>query len=86
MKSGSGSQELTRLITAYLTSFAFGITFLVASLTGVDGTTTLLRAVVVGAITLVVGRMLAAPVVDSVLTALARDEAKRRAAPKEDEA
>lgn len=86
MKSGTGSLELTRLLTAYLTSFAFGITFLIATLTGVDGLVALWRAVVTGAITMVAGRLLAAPVVDAVLTAIARDEAKRHAEqPREDE-
>ena len=87
MKSGTGSQELTRLLTAYLTSIAFGITFLVASLVGVDGLTALWRSVTAAAVTLVVGRLLATPVVDTILSALARDEAKRQAAtPKEDDA
>jgi len=84
MKSGTGSQELTRLLTAYLTSIAFGLTFLVATLAGADGTTALLRAVVTGAIALVAGRMLAAPVVEAVLAALARDEAKRQNVPPKD--
>ncbi len=87
MKSGNGSQELTRLLTAYLTSIAFGITFLVASLVGVDGLTALWRSVTAAGVTLVVGRLLATPVVDTILSALARDEAKRQAAaPKEDDA
>ena len=87
MKSGTGSQELTRLLTAYLTSIAFGTTFLIASLVGVDGVTALWRSVTAAAVTLVVGRLLATPVVDTILSALARDEAKRQAAaPKEDDA
>ena len=77
--------ELTRLLTAYATSIAFGTTFLVASVRGVDGLTALWRAVVVAAITMVVSRLLAAPLVDAVLTAIARDESKRAAErPKED--
>jgi hypothetical protein len=83
----SGSQELTRLLTAYLTSIAFGVSFLCASLAGVDGLTTLWRSVVAGALALVAGQLLAPPVVDAVLAALARDEAKRQASkPKEDDA
>lgn len=79
MKSGTGSQELTRLLTAYLTSFAFGITFVVATFRGVDGMTALMRSVMTGGATLVLGNLLAAPLVDAVLTAMARDEAKRQA-------
>lgn len=79
MKAGTGSHELTRLATAYLTSIAFGLTFLVASATGVDGGTALLRAISAAAVTLVLGYLLATPVVDAVLTAMARDEAKRQA-------
>jgi len=79
MKSGTGSQELTRLITAYLTSIAFGVTFLVATVVGVDGGTALWRSVVCAGIALVAGNLLAPPVVDAVLTAVAREEAKRAA-------
>jgi hypothetical protein len=79
MESGQGSQELVRIATAYFVSIAFGTTFLVASLAGVDGLTALLRAVLVGAIALVAGRLLSAPVVDVVLAAMARDEARRQA-------
>lgn len=79
MKAGTGSHELTRLATAYLTSIAFGLTFLVASAAGVDGGTALLRAVCAAAVALVVGYLLATPVVDAILTAMARDEARRRA-------
>ena len=86
MKSGTASQELTRLLTAYLTSIAFGTSFLIASLAGVDGLTVLWRSVVGGAAAWVVGQLLAPPVVDAILTALARDEARRQAErPKEDE-
>lgn len=81
----SGSQELTRQATAYLTSLAFGVTFLVGTFAGVDGMTTLVRSVIAGAVALVAGHLLAPPAVDAVLTALARDEAKRRAEHKEEE-
>ncbi len=85
MKSGNGSHELTRLATAYLTSIAFGLTFLVATIAGVDGTTALGRSVAAAAIALVLGHLLASPVVDAVLTAMARDEAKRQAERKTEE-
>ncbi len=84
MKSGTGSQELTRQLTAYLTSLAFGITFVVATFAGVDGMTALMRSVMTAGAALVFGNLLAAPLVDAVLTALARDEAKRQADKKED--
>ncbi|MCB9884220.1 MAG: hypothetical protein H6838_01945 [Planctomycetes bacterium] len=79
MKSGTGSQELIRLATAYLASIAFALTFLIGTLSGVDGGTTLLRSVTAGGAAMVLGWLLAAPVVDAVLTAMARDEARRRA-------
>ena len=85
MKSGTGSHELTRLATAYFTSIAFGLTFLIASAAGVDGGTALLRAVTAGAIALVLGYLLATPVVDAILTAMARDEAKRLAETKKED-
>lgn len=87
MKSGTGSQELTRQLVAYLTSIAFGITFLIASLVGVDGLTALWRATAAAGVAMVIGHLLATPLVDTVLTAIARDEAKRQASkPKEEEA
>jgi len=85
MKDGTGSHELTRLLTAYLTSIAFGLTFLVATVAGVDGSTALTRSVAAGAIAMVIGYLLASPVVDAVLTAMARDEAKRQAEAKREE-
>ena len=85
MKSVTASQELTRQLTAYLTSIAFGLSFLIGTLVGVDGLTALWRGVVTAGIALVAGQLLMPPVVDSVLSALARDEAKRQAEkPKED--
>ncbi len=84
MKSGTGS-ELARLLAAYLTSIAFGLTFLVASLAGVDGLTALWRGVVAGALALGASHLLAPPVVDAIVTAVAREEAKRQAnKPKEE--
>lgn len=85
MKSGTARQELQRQLTAYLGSIAFGTSFLIASLSGVDGLTALWRSVLALGATLLAGLFLAPPVVDSVLQALARDEAKRLAEqPKED--
>jgi hypothetical protein len=78
MESGNGSQQLTRLAAAYATSIAFGLTFLIASLSGADLGTTLVRSVVAGLAALIASHLLAAPVVDVVLAAMARDEAKRQ--------
>jgi hypothetical protein len=87
MESGNGSQELSRLASAHIVSVAFGLTFLLASLHGVDGTTSLLRGVTAGGLALVIGRPLCAPVIDVVLTAMARDEAKKAGVkPTEDDA
>ena len=86
MKSGNGSHELTRLAAAYMTSIVFGTAFLVASLSGVDGATALWRSIVAAACALVASHLLAPPVIDVVLSAIARDEARRRAElAKEDE-
>lgn len=86
MNSGNGSQELTRLAAAYLTSIVFGASFLIAVAAGVDGSTALWRSVVAGGIALVAANFLAPPVIDVVLAALARDEVKRKAdITKEDE-
>jgi len=79
MTEGNGSQELVRIATAYLASFAFGLTFLVATLAGVDGLTALIRSVIALAVAIVAGQLLIATVVNSVLNAMARDEAKRQA-------
>ncbi|MCB9877674.1 MAG: hypothetical protein H6835_08755 [Planctomycetes bacterium] len=79
MESGNGSAELTRLAAAYLTSIVFGVSFLAASLFGVDGMTALWRSVTAAGCALVAAQFLAPPVVEVVLTAMARDEAKRRA-------
>lgn len=85
MKPGTGSHELTRLVTAYCTSFAFGLTFLIATFAGVDGGTALSRSVLVAVVALVLGYLLATPVVDAVLEAMARDEAKRAATTKRED-
>lgn len=87
MESGNGSQHLVRLASAYTTSLAFGLTFLLATLAGVDLGTTLLRGSIAAAAGFLAGHLLAPPVIEVVLAAMARDEAKRKAAkPKEDEA
>lgn len=87
MDEGAGSQELSRRATAYVVSVVFGLTFLIAQLRGADATTALQRGLVALAIAMIAGRLLCAPVVDVVLSALARDESKRKAAQaKEDEA
>ena len=46
MNSGKGSQELTRVAAAYVTSIAFALAFLCAEFAGVDGMTALWRGVV----------------------------------------
>jgi hypothetical protein len=82
----SGSQELSRLSTAYATSFAFGLAFLAASAAGCDGNTALFRGVAAAIAAGVVGSVLAAPVVRVVLDAMARDAAAQRAKAEQEEA
>jgi hypothetical protein len=79
MTDGSGSKELARLATAYLASIAFGLTFVTATLSGADGLTALLRGVVALLVACGAGPLLVPPIVDVVLAAMARDEAKRQA-------
>ena len=79
MNSGIGSQELTRVAAAYITSIVFAIAFLSAVVAGVDGLTALWRSVVAALCGLVGANLLAPPVIDVVLASIARDEAKRRA-------
>lgn len=81
----SGTQELSRIATGYVASVAFGFTFVAASAFGADGTTALLRAVLVTAAALVAGRLLAVPVVDAVLAAMARDQAQKPRGPGEED-
>jgi thiamine transporter ThiT len=81
----SGSHELSRMATAYMASLAFVATFLIATATGSDGGTALVRGVVVGALALVLGRLLVRPLIDTVLDAMARDEARKAAERSEDE-
>ncbi len=79
MSQGKGSQELTRVTAAYVTSIVFAVAFLAACAAGVDGSTAIWRSVIAGACALVAAYLLAPPVIDVVLTSMARDEAKRRA-------
>ena len=80
MTEGNGSQELVRIAMAYLASIAIGVTFLVANLMGADGLTALWRSVIAVVIACVASQVLVPPVVNAVLSAMARDEAERQAA------
>ncbi|MGC6487980.1 MAG: hypothetical protein ACON4Z_10070 [Planctomycetota bacterium] len=79
MNSGRGSQELTRVAAAYVTSIAFALAFLCAVVAGADGLTALWRGVLAAVCGLVGAHLLAPPVVDVVLASMARDEVRRRA-------
>jgi len=76
----SGSQELSRIATAYVASVAFGLSFFVATACGADGLTALGRGAVVVLLAMLGGRLLTTPVVNVVLDALARDQAKKQEA------
>lgn len=80
MTDDAGSQELARIATAYLASIAFGLTFLVATLSGADGLTALTRSVIALIVACLAGRLLIGPAINVVLAAMARDEAARQAA------
>ena len=75
----AGSRETTRRVSARATGFAFAVTYLLAQLGGADPGTALQRGCVVAACSLLLGGALCRPVVDVVLDALARDEARRAA-------
>lgn len=75
----SGSHQLTRIATAYTTSLAFALTFVVALAAGCDLGDALFRAAIVLACAMLAGRLLAPPVIDVVLQAMARDKARREA-------
>ena len=81
-----GSTVLGKRATAKAAGIAFAITYLIASLCGADGMTCLLRATVTAAATLILAFFLARPVIDVVLDALARDEARRQAEQQKEEA
>ncbi|MGE3173701.1 MAG: hypothetical protein AB7O97_13840 [Planctomycetota bacterium] len=82
-----GSDEIGRRASAKVTGIAFAITYLWAQLSGAGGLTALTRAAVVAVIALGLSYVLLRPVIDAVLDALARDEAKRQAElAKEDDA
>lgn len=78
MTDGTGSQELVRIATAYVASIGFCITFLVATLCGASGLTSLLRGAMVAGAAVFAAPLLVSPVVHVVLDAMARDEAKRK--------
>jgi uncharacterized membrane protein YhiD involved in acid resistance len=81
----AGSRELTRRATAHLAGLAFAVTYLAATALGGGPGTALLRGSLVAAVALVAGQLLCRPVVDAVLDAAARDEARRTARADEDE-
>ncbi len=85
MNQGIGSQELTRVAAAYITSIVFGLAFLSAMVSGVDGFTALWRSVVAAVCGLIGAHLLAPPVIDVVLSAIARDEVRRTSTGDEEE-
>lgn len=82
----SGSAELSRIATAYAASVSFGLTFLLASATGSGVSTALWRGAVVIAVVVPLSRLLVKPVIDVVLDAMAREQAKKRAAAEKEQA
>ncbi|GAB4146079.1 MAG: hypothetical protein Fur0037_14080 [Planctomycetota bacterium] len=76
----SGSQHLSRLATAYAASLAFGLSFLLATWAGCSGPTALYRGVLACIAAMFAARLLAAPVARVILDAMARDQARKKAA------
>lgn len=81
-----GSRELGRRASAHVVALAFGATYLTATVAGAGPGDALLRGCTAAGVAMVVGALLCQPVVDVVLDAIARDEARRRAQQQEDEA
>jgi hypothetical protein len=75
-----GSRQIGRRASAHATALAFAVTYLWASFAGVGGLVALQRAGIAAVLTFGATLLLFRPVVDAVLDALARDEARRRSA------
>ncbi len=73
------SSEIGRRVGARAAGIAFGVTYLWASFRGAGAAAALERGTIAGIAALLVGSLLSKPVVDVVLDAIARDEARRQA-------
>jgi predicted benzoate:H+ symporter BenE len=73
------STELTKRATAYVAGLSFAGTYLTSAALGASMYDSLARSCGVALCALIAGRLLVRPVVDVVLDALARDEARRAA-------
>jgi hypothetical protein len=73
----AGSRELTRRATAHAAALAFGVTYLATAAGGAGAGAALWRGSVAAFAALLLAPLLCRPVVDAVLDALARDEARR---------
>lgn len=80
-----GGHELAKRATAHLVGFAFALTYLAAVAAGAGASDALWRGCITAAAALCAGPLLCRPVVDVILDALARDEARRAAAHGEEE-
>jgi hypothetical protein len=74
-----GSRQIGRRASAHAAALAFAVTYLWASFAGVGGAIALQRAAITALLTFAATLLLFRPVVDTVLDALARDEARRQA-------
>ena len=75
----AGSKEMTRRAAAHLTGLSFAVTYLAASMLGVDAMTALVRGSIAALAAMCVSHFLCRAVVDVVLDAAARDEVVRAA-------
>lgn len=76
---GTGSRELARGTSTYLACLAFILAFLVTTVTGGTGMTAAIRGAIAAAGALVLGGWLMRPLITTVLDAMARDTADKKA-------
>ena len=76
----AGTNDLARAATAYVACITFAGTYLLTIVLGADGLTAVVRGTVVAMATLLLGGFLLKPAISSILDAIARHEALKKAA------
>ena len=82
----AGTNDLARAATAYVACITFAGTYLLTIVLGADGLTAVIRGAVVAVATLLLGGFLLKPAISSILDAIARHEAMKKAASAETKA
>jgi hypothetical protein len=76
----AGKNELSKSAGVYFAGLAFALTYLLTTIFGGSGMTAVIRSTVVAVLTMLVGSYLIRPVIDTILDAIARDEANKPSA------